>query len=131
LAAGRIDYANCYSGWWMRREDGVKLRRFYGEPHLVVGHKKGERLVCAVDWRCYPWREEYHLVPRVGVQVDWGTLERYLNGERVQAYLQALYRDFTPHLTKTMLENVPVPMSIAIKIDGNKSTPSLFEEEHI
>ncbi len=108
LAAGRIDYANCYSGWWMRREDGVKLRRFYGEPHLVVGHTKGARLVCAVDWRCYPWREEYHLIPRVGVQVDWGALERYLNGERVQAYLQALYRDFTQHLTKTMLKRVPV-----------------------
>lgn len=112
LSAGRIDYETCYSGWWMRPEDAPRLRRFYAEPHLVVGHTKGARLVCAVDWRCYPWREEYHLVPREGIQVDWAALERYLNSERVQEYLQALYRDFTPHLTKTMLERVPLPASL-------------------
>ena len=109
LSAGWIDYETCYSGWWMRREEASRLRGFYAEPHLVVGHTKGARLVCAVDWRCYPWREEYHLVPRVGVQVDWSALERYLNSEQVQGYLQSLYRDLTPHLTKTMLERVPVP----------------------
>lgn len=112
LSAGRIDYETCYSGWWMRREDGMKLRRFYAEPHVVVGHTKGARLVCAVDWRCYPWREEYHLTPREGVQVDWAALERYLNSEWVQAYLQALYRDLTPHLTKTILQRVPVPKEL-------------------
>ncbi|MEN3001896.1 MAG: TaqI-like C-terminal specificity domain-containing protein [Armatimonadota bacterium] len=111
LSAGRIEYERCFSGWWMRREDAPRLRRFYGLPHLVVGHTKGVRLVCAVDWRCYPWREEYHLVPREGVQVDWGALERYLNGERIQMYLQALYRDFTPHLTKTMLQRVPLELA--------------------
>ncbi len=109
LSAGRIDYETCYSGWWMRQGDAPKLRQFYAQPHLVVGHTKGVRLVCAMDWRCYPWREEYHLVPRAGVKVDWAALERYLNSERIQMYLQALYRDFTPHLTKTMLERVPVP----------------------
>jgi adenine-specific DNA-methyltransferase len=112
LLAGRIDYETCYSGWWMRPGDAPRLRRFYAEPHLVVGHTKGVRLLCAVDWRCYPWREEYHLMPRDGVQVDWVSLQRYLNGEQVQAYLQALYRDFTPHLTRTMLERIPVPERI-------------------
>ncbi|MCS7273507.1 MAG: Eco57I restriction-modification methylase domain-containing protein [Fimbriimonadales bacterium] len=113
LSVGRIDYDTCYSGWWMRREDAPKLRQWYAEPHLVVGHTKGVRLVCAVDWQCYPWREEYHLLLREGVQVDWEGLERYLNSEQVQAYLQALYRDFTPHLTKTMLKRVPVPTQYA------------------
>lgn len=108
LSAGRIDYETCHSGWWMRREDAPQLRPFYAQPHLVVGHTKGVRLVCAMDWQCYPWREEYHLVPRAGVQVGWAALERYLNSERVQASLQALYRDFTPHLTKTMLARVPI-----------------------
>jgi adenine-specific DNA-methyltransferase len=109
LRAGQIDYDNCYSGWWMRREDAPKLRRFYAQPHLVVGHTKGVRLICAVDWRGYPWREEYHLIPREGVQADWAALERYLSSDRIQEYLQKLYRDFTPHLTRTMLERVPIP----------------------
>ncbi len=108
LKRGFIDYETCYSGWWMRREDAVQLRAFYGAPHLVVGHTKGAQLVGAIDWRCFPWREEYHLIPRAGVQVDLCAAERYLNSERVQAYLQSLYRDLTPHLTKTMLAKVPL-----------------------
>lgn len=113
LKAGWIDYDNCHSGWWMRREDAPKLRRFYAQPHLVVGHTKGTRLICAVDWRGYPWREEYHLIPRESVQVDWAALERSLNSDQIQEYLQSLYRDFTPHLTRTMLERVPIPGDIA------------------
>ncbi|MGC8785152.1 MAG: Eco57I restriction-modification methylase domain-containing protein [Armatimonadota bacterium] len=111
LSTGRIDYEVCYSGWWMRQEEAAKLRPFYVVPHLVVGHTKGTRVVCAVDWRCYPWREEYHLVPRQGVLVNWASLECYLNSEQVQLYLQKLYRDFTPHLTKAMLERIPLPAS--------------------
>lgn len=109
LKSGQIDYETCYSGWWMRREDAPQLRRFYAQPHLVVGHTKGTRLVSAVDWRGYPWREEYHLIPREGVQPDWTALERYLNSEPIQDYLKTLYRDFTPHLTKTMLGRVSIP----------------------
>ena len=126
LSAGRIDYEVCYSGWWMRREDASKLRSFYAMPHLVVGHTKGSRVVCAVDWRCYPWREEYHLVPREGLRVDWASLERHLNGEQVQLYLQALYRDFTPHLTKAMLERIPLPESaVSFAQDSRWCTHSL------
>jgi adenine-specific DNA-methyltransferase len=127
LKPGWIDYERCYSGWWMRREDGVRLRAFYGEPHLVVGHTKGARLVCAVDWRCFPWREEYHLIPRAGVQVDLKAVECYLNSERVQAYLQSLYRDLTPHLTKTMLARVPLlqeGVGLAFGADGGDGTVS-------
>jgi hypothetical protein len=36
-------------------------------------------------------------------------LERYLNSEQIQEYLQSLYRDLVPHLTKTMLARVPIP----------------------
>jgi adenine-specific DNA-methyltransferase len=127
LKAGQIDYETCYSGWWMRSEDAPKLRKFYSVPHLVVGHTKGARLVCAVDWRCYPWREEYHLVLREGTQVDWSVLERYLNSERIQAYLHAMYRDFTPHLTKTMLKRMPVLHQIVKKCAVDTHLP-LFEE---
>jgi adenine-specific DNA-methyltransferase len=109
LAAGAIDYATCYSGLWMRREDAHQLRAFYAEPHLVVGHTKGARLVCAMDWQCYPWREEYHLLPKAGCPADWARLEAYLNSEAVQRHLQTMYRDLTPHMTRTMLARVPLP----------------------
>jgi adenine-specific DNA-methyltransferase len=109
LAAGAIDYATCYSGLWMRRADAPHLRAFYAEPHLVVGHTKGARLVCAMDWQCYPWREEYHLLPKAGCPADWARLEAYLNSEAVQRHLQTMYRDLTPHMTRTMLARVPLP----------------------
>lgn len=124
LSPGWIDYENSYSGWWMRREDGIKLRSFYGTPHLVIGHTKGIRLVCAIDWRCYPWREEYHLIPGQDVKVDWNKLEKYLNGEMVQEYLRTMYRDFSPHLTKTMLSLIPIPNDIAYVSDN------LLQQEH-
>jgi adenine-specific DNA-methyltransferase len=112
LGQGFIDYESCFSGWWMRIEDSPRLRWFYGLPHLVVGHTKGLRMVCAVDWKCYPWREEYHLVPREGISVDWSALEQYLGSELIQRYLQMVYRDVSPHLTKTVLQRIPVPDGI-------------------
>lgn len=113
LKAGWIDYETCYSGLWMRLEDGPKLRSFYSSPHLVVAHTRGPRLVCAVDWRCYPWREEYHLVEKTSSGYDLVALERYLNGDQVNRYLREVYRDFSPHLTAAMLRRVPLPDSKA------------------
>ncbi len=112
LKSGYIDYDSCFSGWWMRVEDAPKLRWFYGVPHLVVGHTKGLRMVCALDYKCYPWREEYHLVPKDGVSVDWFALEEYLNGDTVQEYLSDVYRGISPHLTKSVLQKVPVPLNL-------------------
>lgn len=109
-----IDYDTCYSGWWMRREDGARLRAFYSVPRLVVGHTKGTRLVCAVDWRCYPWREEYQLIPKNN-HIQLETIAQYLNSDDIQHYLKHTYRDFTPHLTKSMLEIVPIPHSLINK----------------
>ncbi|GIW60477.1 MAG: modification methylase TthHB8I [Patescibacteria group bacterium] len=104
-----IDYETCYSKWWMRREDAPKLRTFYGLPHLVVGHTKGTQMVCAVDWQCYPWREEYHLIPK-NKTIPLETIAQYLNSDDIQTYLKHTYRDFTPHLTKSMLEKIPLPI---------------------
>jgi adenine-specific DNA-methyltransferase len=112
LKQGYIDYDSCFSGWWMRVEDAPRLRSFYKVPHLVVGHTKGLRMVCAVDWKCYPWREEYHLIPKNDVFVDWFALERYLNSDIVQDYLCDVYRDISPHLTKSVLKKIPVPSNL-------------------
>ncbi len=106
LHAGRIDYETCHSGWWMRHEDAPLLRPYYATPHLVVAHTKGSRLVCAYDERAYPWREEFHLIPHF--QQDARRVEAYLNQPMVSQRLQAMYRDFVPHLTRTMLARVPL-----------------------
>jgi adenine-specific DNA-methyltransferase len=113
LRAGWIDYERCYSGFWMPLEAAPSLRVFYGFPHLVVGHTKGASVVAAVDERCYPWREEFHLVHkfvegRRAVPL-LHAIAHYLNSNPIRAYVRALYRDFVPHLTATMLRRVPIP----------------------
>jgi len=131
LHRGWIDYDTCYSGLWMRQEDAPLLRAFYGSPHIVVAHTKGTRVVAAVDWRCYPWREEFHLVPLVGIP-DLDALVGYLNSDEVQHYTRALYRDFVPHLTATMLNVLPIPrkliamqaeMQLSLWRNGNREQP--------
>lgn len=111
LKAGWIDYAHCYSGLWLPHNSAPSLRAFYGFPHLVVGHTKGTRVVAAVDDRCYPWREEFHLVPKEE-GLNLYAIADYLNSEPVQRYVSALYRDFVPHLTATMLRWLPLDKSL-------------------
>jgi adenine-specific DNA-methyltransferase len=107
LHAGWIDYNTCYSGYWMPLKHATDLRDFYGFPHLVVAHTKGTRVVAALDERCYPWREEFHLIPKVA-GIDLRAVAEYLNSERVQRYVQSMYRDFVPHLTAMMLKLIPL-----------------------
>jgi len=111
LRANWIDYEHCYSGFWMPKEAAPSLRFFYGFPHIVVGHTKGTRVVAAVDERCYPWREEFHLVHKMD-KLDLYAFALYLNSEPVQEYISTLYRDFVPHLTMTMLKQVPIPSNL-------------------
>ncbi len=112
LKPGWIDYDTGYSGLWMPREEAPSLRFFYAFPHIVVGHTKGACVVAARDERCYPWREEFHLVPKV-TRLDERVLVEYLNSEPVQWYVRSLYRDLIPHLTMTQLRLVPIPPKLA------------------
>lgn len=110
LAPGVIDYDRCYTKMWMRREEAIRLRPFYGAPHLVVAHTKGARCVAAWDDRCYPWREEFHLVPKESFEIsNPQALVAYLNSAPVQEYLENMYRQMVPHLTRLMLERIPLP----------------------
>ncbi|BDG17181.1 Eco57I restriction-modification methylase domain-containing protein [Thermus brockianus] len=109
LLPGRVDYETPYSGLYFPREAAPLLKPFYAFPHLVVGHTRHYRVVAALDERAYPWREEFHLVPKEGVRVDLDGLVDYLNGPEVQAYYRGLYREVVPHLTRPMLERLPVP----------------------
>ena len=106
LKPGVIDYETCYSGMWFPRSDVRDLREVYGIPHIVVAHTKGTRVVAAVDWRCYPWREEFHL--RHLRDIDLEMTVRYLNSGFVQNYIRCVYRDIVPHLTLEMLKRIPI-----------------------
>jgi len=110
LKSGWIDYETNYSGLWIRREDAPKLRAFYATPHIVVAHTKGAKVVAAYDQRCAAWREDFHLVPKMPVDEE-ATVE-YLNSDGVQNYVKTLYRDLTPHLTRTQLLRLPLPTSL-------------------
>ena len=94
----------------MPKERAKELRDFYATPHLVVAHTKGTKVVAAWDERAYPWREEFHLLPKQGVQLKPLALVRWLNSPVMQEYAKTLYRDFVPHLTLRMLERIPFPV---------------------
>lgn len=121
LHRGRIDYETCYSGLWMPKEEAPQLRAFYASPHIVVAHTKGTRVVAAVDWRCYPWREEFHLMPTVSIK-DLEQVADYLNSDKVQHYTRSLYRDFVPHLTATMLRLLPIPHEFVLRSPSPQSS---------
>ncbi|WP_084221161.1 TaqI-like C-terminal specificity domain-containing protein [Thermus sp. NMX2.A1] len=108
LKPGWVDYERNYSGLWMPKERAKELRDFYGTPHLVVAHTKGTRVVAAWDGLAYPWREEFHLLPKKSARLDPIALVEWLNSHEVQRYIKTLYRDFVPHLTLRMLERLPL-----------------------
>ena len=111
LKPGWIDYDRNYSGLWMKPEHAPKMRSFYGFPHIVVAHTKGAKVVAAYDTRCAAWREDFHLIPRS--PVDEEAIVDYLNSLHMQEYVQTLYRDLTPHLTRTQLLRLPLPAKLA------------------
>jgi adenine-specific DNA-methyltransferase len=108
LRPGWIDYEKNGSGLWMPKERAGEIRDFYRVPRLVVAHTKGTRVVAAWDERAYPWREEFHLVPKDGAKFDLHALVEWLNSEAMQKHVRTLYRDFVPHLTLRMLERLPL-----------------------
>jgi adenine-specific DNA-methyltransferase len=117
LKQGYIDYKNCYAGLYFNKKYISSLREFYSLPHIVVAHTKGAKVVAAYDYKCYPWREEFHLIPKH--RLSRKTILKivdYLNSYTVNSYIQTMYRDFVPHLTLRMLERIPIPYDILDRI---------------
>lgn len=106
LMRGKVDYTANHTGLWVSPE-ARELFPFGGRPHLVVGHTKGVRVVAAWEGMGYPWREEFHLMPRGELLIE--ELLEYLHGAEVQKYLDEAYRSLSPHLTLEMLVRIPVP----------------------
>ncbi|WP_105317457.1 Eco57I restriction-modification methylase domain-containing protein [Thermus tenuipuniceus] len=112
LLPGEVDYETPHSGLYFPKEAAYLLKPFYIIPHLVVGSTRHYRVVAAWDGRAYPWREEFHLLPKEGVRLDPEALVAYLNDPQIQAYYRGLYREVVPHLTRPMLERLPLPKEL-------------------
>ena len=126
LKPGWIDYETNYSDLWICPEDVGRMRGFYTKPHIVVAHTKGARVVAALDNRCFAWREDFHLAPRYPMNEQ--TVVDYLNSPAVQNYVKTLYRDITPHLTRTQLLRLPMPQEMAPKIAATPKQLQLLME---
>jgi adenine-specific DNA-methyltransferase len=111
LKPGEIDYQTPHSGLYFPKAHVASLKPFYALPRLVVAHTRHYRVVAAWDERAYPWREEFHLLPKEEVKVNLPGLLAYLNGPEAQAHYRGLYREVVPHLTRAMLERFPVPQA--------------------
>lgn len=112
LLPGSIDYETPHSGLYFPKAEVHRLKPFYALPHLVVGHTRHYRVVAAFDAQGYPWREEFHLLPKGGQAPDPEVLVAHLNSPLAQAYYRGLYREVVPHLTRAMLARLPVPKEL-------------------
>ena len=105
------------AGYWIKRENVKKLRKFFLKPHSVVGlgfRGKG-RVVAAYDEKGYPWMGDvYHLLKKTIISRDNGDLDdfevaTYLNSDYTERYIKETYRNITYHLNITQLKSIPLP----------------------
>jgi adenine-specific DNA-methyltransferase len=116
LKCNKIIYEN-FTGYWIKKTDIEKLRKFFCIPHIVVGlgFREDGRIGAAIDEKCYPWMGDvYHLLKKNNLfsrNFDMNEKEviEYLNSDYVKKYIKDTYRDITYHLSITQLKNLPLP----------------------
>jgi len=116
LKCHRIIYDNL-TGYWIKKSDVKKLRRYFSIPHIVVGHgfRENGKVGAAHDKRCYPWMGDvYHLLKKNDLftcDFDLSETEilNYLNSDYIKRYIKEVYREITYHLSITQLKNLPLP----------------------
>jgi len=116
LRCNKIIYKN-FTGYWIKKSDVKKLRRYFNVPHIVVGlgFRENGKVGAAIDEKCYPWMGDvYHLLRKdelFSYKFDMSDKEvvRYLNSEYVKKYIKDTYRDITYHLSITQIKNIPLP----------------------
>lgn len=116
LKCGKIIYEPL-TGYWIKKADIKKLRKFFNTSHIVVGlgFRENGRVAAAIDNKCYPWMGDvYHLLKKndlFNAKFDMTELEiiEYLNSDYVKQYIKDVYREITYHLSITQLKNLPLP----------------------
>jgi adenine-specific DNA-methyltransferase len=116
LRCNEIIYKN-FTGYWIKKTDVQKLRKYFNIPHIVVGlgFREDGKVGAAIDEKCYPWMGDvYHLLRKDGLfsqkfdMSDRDVVE-YLNSDYVKKYIKETYREITYHLSITQLKNLPLP----------------------
>ena len=102
---------DCFTDLWLERGCVIQVKAFYGVlPRILVGHTKGGKIVAALENELYPYvGDVYHLLPKTKMLkeslarvVDW------LNSSEIEKYVMTLYKEITPHITKTQLALIPL-----------------------
>jgi len=116
LKCKKIVYDNL-TGYWIKKSEIKKLRKYFGSPHIVVGlgFRENGRIAAAYDEKCYPWMGDvYHLLRKSSLlNLNFNMTEKevveYLNSNCVKRYIKDTYREITYHLSITQLKNLPLP----------------------
>jgi len=116
LKCNKIIYDNL-TGYWIKKTDLKKLRRYFCFPHIVVGlgFRENGKVAAAYDEKCYPWMGDiYHLLRKYNLfsgdfDLNNSEILEYLNSDYLKRYVKDVYREITYHLSITQLKNLPLP----------------------
>jgi adenine-specific DNA-methyltransferase len=115
LKKGLITRDN-YTGIWINKTRVCQLKKFYGiVPRAVVGHTKGGKIVAAIEDEVYPYvGDVYHLLPKRKItRRELEKILTWLNSEEMEEYVRMLYKEISPHITKTQLLLIPIKFGIS------------------
>lgn len=116
LKCNEIIYENL-TGYWIKKTQIKKLRKFFEIPHIVVGlgFRENGKVASAYDEKAYPWMGDvYHLLRKetllnYNFDLEDTTVVEYLISPYVKQYIKDTYREITYHLSISMLKKIPLP----------------------
>jgi adenine-specific DNA-methyltransferase len=116
LKIGTIVYKST-TGYWIEADKKTKLRKFFSEPHIVVGlgFRGNRQIGAAYDHKAYPWMGDvYHLLRKHTLTITKFDLDdeevvKFLNSEIIRRYVNDVFRDITYHFSITQLKLLPLP----------------------
>jgi adenine-specific DNA-methyltransferase len=100
-----------YTHLWLKRSEVPQLKAFYKIlPRIAVGHTKGGKIFAAIEDNLYPYvGDVYHLLPKTQLtRMELEKILNWLNSKEIEEYIKTLYKEITPHITKTQLKLTPL-----------------------
>lgn len=114
-----INYDKNYSGFYVKKEETLEIKKIYDAPRLVLSMnpKNDGRYAIAFDEKNYAWMGDvYHLVLKKEKCYLRNKIEnkiiKYFYEEDVNQYIRDKYRDITYHLSKSQIEKIPIKKSL-------------------
>jgi len=100
-----------YTHLWLKRSEVPQLKAFYKIlPRIAVGHTKGGKIFAAIEDNLYPYvGDVYHLLPKTQLtRMKLEKILKWLNSKEIEEYVKTVYKEITPHITKTQLKLIPL-----------------------